>query len=146
MLVHNMGKSPGSPSAPPGQYETAPATAEDVLAVYESLLVTTRTMLAWARQGDWDALVERESRYVVDVEALVRLEQNVVFDEEQRIRKADLLELILGNDIKIRNQLLARRDELGAMIGVNRRKSSLNRTYGPADAPAAPADGPADDS
>ncbi|QIB64311.1 flagellar protein FliT [Kineobactrum salinum] len=141
-----MEKPPGSPGAPPGQRETAPATAEDVLAVYESLLVSTRTMLSRAKQGDWDALMERESRYVIDVEELVRLERNVVFDEQQRNRKADLLELILDNDIKIRNHLLARRDELGAMIGVNRRKSSLNRTYGPADAPAAPADGSADDS
>lgn len=141
MLVRDMVKPPGPPGAPPRQYDTRPVTADDVLAVYESLLVSTRAMLDWARQGEWDALVEREARYVVDVETLVRLEQDVAFDEEQSIRKADLLELILDNDIKIRNYLLARRDELGAMIGVNRRKSSLNRTYGPADAPAVPSDG-----
>ncbi|MBN7795819.1 flagellar protein FliT [Parahaliea mediterranea] len=109
-------------------------SAEDVLLVYESLLAATQSMLTLAREGDWSALLESESRYVVDVESLARIEAEVVLDKRQQARKAELLESILYNDVQIRKYLVARRDELGEKMGVSQRKRDLNRAYRPAGA------------
>lgn len=138
MLGINMGKPPGAPGA-------SSASAEDVLAVYESLLAATQVMLLQARAGDWDSLLEGESQYLVEVEALARMEQAAQFDESQQARKAELLETILENDVRVRNYLVARRKELGEMIGASQRKRNLNRAYTPARPVIDKADGPADD-
>lgn len=114
-----------------GQDGSASMTAEEILLVYESLLAATQAMLAQARESEWTALLEGESRYVVEVEALARREATVSFDESQTNRKAELLEGILENDLEIRRLLLVRRDELGEIIGVNQRKRDLNRAYHP---------------
>lgn len=121
-------------SKSPDRCSTASMSAEDVLMVYESLLAATQSMLTLAREGDWSALLESESRYVVDVESLARLETGVALDERQQTRKAELLERILYNDVQIRKHLVARRDELGEKLGVSQRRRDLNRAYRPAGA------------
>lgn len=104
---------------------------ELVLSAYQSLLETSSDMLALARAGDWAALVEQESDYLVQVERIRRMDAQQGLDEPRAARKAALLEQILEQDMEIRRHLVARRDELGELIGSSRRQQALNRAYGP---------------
>ena len=109
-------------------------TAEQVLLAYEALLARSGRMLDHVRHHDWDALVEEEAHYLVDVEQLSSREQDTVLDAPQRARKAQLLERILERDLEIRRCLVARREELAALIGTSKRKRDLRRSYGPQEA------------
>ncbi|MDN3524863.1 flagellar protein FliT [Halomonas sabkhae] len=110
--------------------DEAPASSAAVLDVYTSLLTRSESMLEAALAADWENLVAQETEYVQEVERLPTLDANVVLDEEARRHKAELLERILENDMEIRRHLIQRRDELGELIGVSRRKRDLQRTYG----------------
>lgn len=109
--------------------EPAASDAERLLAAYEALLERSSRMLAKAREEAWDALIEEESRYVLEVERLAREDQGQGLDPAQRERKASLLERILEQDMEVRRHLVARRDELGELIGNSRRKRDLERAY-----------------
>jgi flagellar protein FliT len=87
-------------------------------------------MLTLARSGEWEALVEQESRYLVQVERIRRMDAQQSLSGERAARKAALLEQILEQDMEIRQCLVSRRDELGRLIGNSRRQQSLNRAYG----------------
>ena len=91
-------------------------------------------MLDCVRRQDWDALMDEEAHYLVDVEQLSSREQDTALDPSQRARKAELLERILERDLEIRRCLVARRDELAGLIGTSRRKRDLRRSYGPQEA------------
>ncbi|GHC32957.1 flagellar protein FliT [Aidingimonas halophila] len=102
---------------------------EALISFYEGLLARSTRMLTQAREEDWDALIEEESQYVIDVERLSRIEGQDAMSQEQQARKDSLLERILEQDMEIRQRLIARRDELGQMIGTTRRQRDLHRTY-----------------
>ncbi|WP_157976561.1 flagellar protein FliT [Parahaliea mediterranea] len=104
-------------------------TGEEVLAVYESLVLMTRAMLELARSQRWEELIRQQARYVVEVETLRRQEKGLALDADQQAHKALMLETILGNDLAIRDLLLARRDEIGERLGTAQRRRSLNRVY-----------------
>ncbi|MBD3894459.1 flagellar protein FliT [Halomonas sp. ML-15] len=86
-------------------------------------------MLKLARDEAWGELIELQSRYVIEVERLSRMEQELVLDAPHRQRKAALLEAILERDREVRERLVARRDELGALIGTSQRRRDLSRAY-----------------
>lgn len=102
-----------------------------LLDAYEALLIRSSQMLDAAREADWDALIDQETGYVVDVERLRRLEAELPLDTSQASRKAELLERILAQDLEIRERLIERRDQLGSLIGSSRQKLALSRAYGP---------------
>lgn len=104
---------------------------ERLLSAYQSLLDTSSDMLALARAADWGALVEQESEYLVQVERIRRMDAEQSLDESRAAHKAALLEQILEQDMEIRRHLVARRDELGELIGSSRRQQAVNRAYGP---------------
>lgn len=108
----------------------SPASQQEVIAVYEALLARSELMLASAREADWTSLVDQEADYVQRVERLSRLEVEPSLDRASQMRKADLLERILENDLEVRRHLIQRRDELGELIGTSRRQQSLQRAYG----------------
>lgn len=101
-----------------------------VIAVYESLLRRSEQMLNFARLGDWSSLVMERSRYLVDLERISQHEKHVPLSEGDRLRRICLLERILELDAEIRSCLVARRDELGRLLSVSRRRLDLNRAYG----------------
>ena len=107
---------------------------EQVLLAYEALLARSGRMLDCVRRQDWEALVDEEAHYLVDVEQLSSREQDTALDPDQQARKAGLLERILERDLEIRRCLVARRDELAGLIGTTRRKRDLWRSYGPQEA------------
>lgn len=104
---------------------------ERLLSAYQSLFDTSSDMLALARAADWAALVEQESEYLVQVERIRRMDAQQSLDESRAAQKAALLEQILEQDMEIRRHLVARRDELGELIGSSRRQQAVNRAYGP---------------
>ncbi|MCC4310049.1 flagellar protein FliT [Alcanivorax marinus] len=112
----------------------ATITAEQVMRVYEGLARRTLRMETLAREGDWGALVEEESHYVVDVEWLARCESGACLSRAQQERKSAVLGMILEREQTILGCLLTRRDELNQLIGLSRRQRDLTRSYGPQEA------------
>ncbi|MFY0989113.1 flagellar protein FliT [Halomonas sp. C05BenzN] len=108
-----------------------PAAQETVIAAYEALLERSSEMLDSARSADWEALIDQESRYLVEVERLRHRETELPLDDPRGERKAELLERILEQDLEIRRRLVERRDELGRLIGSGRQQMALSRAYGP---------------
>ncbi|MCE8034506.1 MAG: flagellar protein FliT [Halomonas sp.] len=97
---------------------------------YVRLRQQVAIMLELARAGEWDALIERQSDYLQLVDRIRHLDQEAVLDDEQKRCKADLLEAILDDDLAIREQLMARRSELGHLMDTSRRQRDLHRSYG----------------
>lgn len=114
-----------------GDSATSAERQELLLAAYESLKSASGRMLASAEAGDWEALVEQESDYLVRVERIKRMDAQQPLDDDAAARKAALLEQILAQDMAIRRRLVERRDELGRLIGSSRRQQALSRAYGP---------------
>lgn len=104
--------------------------ADDIIARHERLLEQSRHMLELARLGQWDALVEEESRYIIAVEELMLREPPAGLPEVVQHRRAALLEQVLEHSAEIQRHLLARRDELSQLIADSRRKQDLDRAYG----------------
>ncbi|MFV8781622.1 flagellar protein FliT [Microbulbifer sp. SA54] len=105
-------------------------TPSRLLAAYANLLARSTRMLAWVREHDWFNLVEEQTCYAIEVESIAAAEANLDLDENERLRKAELLEQILAQDLEIRRRLRERQDQLQQLIGVNQRKRDLSRSYG----------------
>lgn len=112
--------------------ETAHSPSQQALLdAYAKLLVRVNHMRELANAEQWAELIEQRSNYVVLVEELRTLDVTVVLDAQGRQRKSELLEQILEHDVEIRRRLVARRDELGKLIGVTQRQRDLHRAYAP---------------
>lgn len=101
-----------------------------VLDGYVRLRQQVAVMLELARSGEWDALIERQSDYLQLADRLRQLDKEAVLDPQGLQRKAELLEAILADDLAIREQLMARRSELGHLMDTSRRQRDLHRSYG----------------
>ncbi|MBZ0331732.1 flagellar protein FliT [Halomonas sp. ANAO-440] len=108
----------------------ATTTARAVLEGYTQLRRQVAIMLELARAGEWDVLIERQSGYLQLADRLRELDKSAELDDEGVQRKAELLESILADDLAIREQLLARRNELGQLMDSSRRQRDLHRSYG----------------
>ncbi|MCE8014133.1 flagellar protein FliT [Billgrantia desiderata] len=108
----------------------AMSTARAVLDGYSQLRRQVAIMLELARAGEWDALIERQSGYLQLADRLRQLDKEAELNQAEVQLKADLLEAILADDLAIREQLLARRSELGQLMGASRRQRDLHRSYG----------------
>ncbi|MCC5883215.1 MAG: flagellar protein FliT [Halomonas sp.] len=108
----------------------AMTTTSAVLDGYAQLRQQVAIMLELAKAGEWDALIERQSDYLQLADRLRQLDKDAELDDEGMQRKAELLEAILADDLAIREHLLARRSELGQLMGNSRRQRELHRSYG----------------
>tara|TARA_B100000745_G_scaffold300244_1_gene253497 strand:- start:2802 stop:3224 length:423 start_codon:yes stop_codon:yes gene_type:complete len=114
----------------------APEAVRDIsqqtlLDAYEKLLVRVNDMHEFADAEQWAELIEQRSNYVMLVEELRELDAHVMLDAAGKQRKTELIEHILEHDVEIRRRLVARRDELGRLIGVTQRQRDLHRAYAP---------------
>lgn len=107
------------------------STPQALIEAYEGLLVHVTQMHELASAEQWVELIEQRTYYVKRVETLRELDSTVILDGPAKLRKAELLERILGFDVEIRRRLVARRDELGKLIGVSQRQRDLHRAYAP---------------
>lgn len=117
--------------------ETAQQT---LLEAYAKLLERATHMHELAKADQWTELIEQRTQYVMLVDELRELDRQVVLDASGRQRKSDLLERILEHDVEIRRRLVARRDELGKLIGVSQRQRDLHRAYAPQQGRSEPLD------
>lgn len=118
--------------------ETARENAQQALIdAYAKLLACVTKMHELAHAEQWAELIEQRTHYVMSVEALRKRDEETVLDDDGRKRKTELLESILEHDVEIRRRLVARRDELGKLIGVSQRQRSLHRAYAPQQGDAA---------
>ncbi|WP_444677490.1 flagellar protein FliT [Halomonas sp. E19] len=108
----------------------AMSTAGVVLDGYRRLREQVAAMLVLAETGDWDALIEQQADYLQLVDRLRQLDVEVTLGDDDMVRKAELLEAILTDDLAIREQLMARRSELGRLMDSGRRQRDLHRSYG----------------
>lgn len=107
-----------------------PARQQELLSAYDRLRRRSEKMLTYARDANWEALIELQSGYIAEVETLHRIEDGeVVLDQAARGRKADLLKQIIDQDREIRELLVDRRRELTQMILGSRQQLALARTY-----------------
>ncbi|MCC5901320.1 MAG: flagellar protein FliT [Halomonas sp.] len=106
-------------------------TQQALLEAYAELLDRATHMHELANAEQWPELIEQRSHYVTLVEELRALDQQVILDAVSKSRKAELLEGILEHDVEIRRRLVARREELGKLIGVSQRQRDLHRAYAP---------------
>ncbi|MBK1703300.1 flagellar protein FliT [Halochromatium glycolicum] len=103
---------------------------QDLLLAYEALLGCSAQVLEAARAADWEALIERQSDYLAQVETVQRLDDGQVpLDEQALERKAELLASLLEQDEEIRQRLIDRRHELSRLIIDSRQQQALSRTY-----------------
>jgi len=115
---------------------SASITAHDnaqqtLIDTYAALLDSVMHMHQLADNGQWAELIEQRTHYVMLVEKLRELDASVTLDASAQQYKAELLEAILEQDVEIRQQLIARRDELGRLINVSQRQRNLHRAYAP---------------
>ncbi|WP_181872711.1 flagellar protein FliT [Billgrantia montanilacus] len=114
---------------------------EAVIAGYVELQKQVAAMLELVHGGEWETLIERQADYLQLAERLRRLDAEVPLADADAARKAELLESILVDDLSIREQLMARRDELGQLLDSSRRQRDLHRSYGrQASSVASPSD------
>lgn len=109
---------------------TMPPDQARVIAGYEQLQTHVAGMRELAQAADWAALIAQQQRYLALVDRLKALDADVMLDGGAAARKAELLAVVLADDRAIREHLVARRDELGQLIGASRRQRDLNRSYG----------------
>lgn len=107
------------------------ASQQAVLTSYEALLSRVEHMHELANAEQWAELIDQRTHYVILVEQLRDLDATIMLDAASQQRKAELLERILEHDVDIRRRLVARRDELGKLIGVSQRQRDLHRAYTP---------------
>lgn len=96
---------------------------------YRQLLDVSSLMLSHARRQEWDALIQCEARYVVELDQARLLDGRLDPSETERHDKLALLEQILEQDAETRRLLDARRDELSLLIGSSRRQHALGQAY-----------------
>ncbi len=101
------------------------SAAPKLLESYELLLQQSLRMVELARSGDWSGLLLEKSRCLIDVEKLRQCDAQPGLDTQGQRRKLELLEQILELDAEIRSRLVARRDELGELIGLSRTRAPV---------------------
>lgn len=106
------------------------AVGQQQLLAYEALSRCSARMLEAARQADWETLIELQSEYLGQVEALQQSDDaDAALDQGEREHKAKLLRVLLDQDREIRERLVARREQLSQMIVGSRQQQNLSRTY-----------------
>lgn len=104
--------------------------SQEVISLYETVAVITDQMLAAARQGDWDRLVELETRCASHVETLRRGEAPVALTGESRLRKVQIINKILADDREIRNLTEPWMTQLSRMMNSAGTERKLSQAYG----------------
>jgi flagellar protein FliT len=89
--------------------------ASAALELYEAIGAASAKMLAAARAGDWDGLIEAEARCAALV-AEARARPPAPLPEHERRRKGEILRRVLADDAEIRRHLQPQLARLEAML------------------------------
>lgn len=103
---------------------------QQLLSAYQQIQTLSEQMIALAKAGQWDTLVEMELTYVGAVEKTAQMvaisELSMALQEILRYK----LQQILSNETELKRLLQLRMDELMVLIGQSTRQSVVNSTYG----------------
>ena len=100
-----------------------------ILVTYESISRITKQMLAAARDGDWDTLVQRERDCSGLFARLVGGEDDRPRSAEFQCRKAELIRTVLDDDAEIRLLVEPWLNQLSALIGHTGHQRQLAQAY-----------------
>ncbi|WP_307189409.1 flagellar protein FliT [Massilia timonae] len=103
---------------------------DDILSLYESVSTLSGDMLVAAQAGEWDQLVELETRCASQVQALRAGESATVLSAERRERKVAMIRKILADDRAIRDLTSPWMAKLGAMMQSTGAERRLANAYG----------------
>lgn len=103
---------------------------DEVISMYESVCELTGKMLAAAQSGNWDDLVELESRCANHVQVLRDGEAMARLTGERRSRKVAIIQKILAHDRAIRDLTSPWMAKLGAMMQSTGAERRLVAAYG----------------
>lgn len=104
-------------------------TSNEILATYEALSELTGTMLAAARQGEWDHLAALEQRCQGYVGSLMQAAPVRMNESEQRTQ-VSIIRAILQNDAQIRALAEPRLHELQQRLSMTRAGQRGVEAYG----------------
>jgi flagellar protein FliT len=104
--------------------------SQEVISLYESVADITEQMLAAARTGDWELLVELETRCSSQVEIIKSTEPRVALTGVVRDRKVKIIRKILEDDREIRNITEPWMAQLSTLMNSAGTERKLARAYG----------------
>ena len=102
----------------------------DYFARYEAIAVVSSRMLSAARRALWAELMELQEEYRALVDALRDVDAGVSLDEQDRLRKYDLIRQILADDAAIRDLLNPSVARLSAFFSARRPANVLKELFG----------------
>ncbi|WP_314438052.1 flagellar protein FliT [Massilia timonae] len=103
---------------------------DDILSLYESVSSLSGDMLAAAQAGEWDQLVELETRCASQVQILRAGESATPLNAERRAHKVAMIRKILADDREIRDLTSPWMAKLGAMLQSSGAERRLANAYG----------------
>lgn len=104
---------------------------QEVISLYETVAGITDRMLAAARIGDWDLLVQLESECTSQVEILKRNDQrDQSLTPTAREKKTRIIRKILEDDRQIRDITQPWMAQLSVMMNSTGTERKLSQTYG----------------
>jgi flagellar protein FliT len=105
-------------------------SAEQLFGRYEAIAQVVSQMLGAAREDKWTVLIELQKEYSALVDSLRPIDAGFVLDEQQRVRKHELIRRILSDDAAIRELATPRLARLSALLASSRHTQALNEMYG----------------
>jgi flagellar protein FliT len=102
---------------------------EMVLSTYEGIARITAQMLAAARSGEWDALVQLERKCSALFSGLMSSEENRPRSVDFQRRKAGLIRRVLDDDAEIRLLVEPWLAQLSTLIGHTGKQRRLSEAY-----------------
>ena len=101
----------------------------ELLSCYEAILSGSSKMLALAKAGEWDKLVEAEQERIQLLEKLKTYQPKALLDAYSEAKRSELIQLILSTDEETQRLSLIWMEELEGLIGSLSVEKKLNQAY-----------------
>lgn len=104
--------------------------SRDLLERYDEMWRLSQQMLEFARQGDWDRLIELEQSRAAIGESLAAREDESLWRPAEREKKRALIRSILDADTEIKALTQSWMGELQEILGSIDTEKKLHKAYG----------------
>lgn len=102
----------------------------DYFARYEAIAAVSSRMLIAARDALWNELMELQEEYRTLVDTLRDVDSGLSLDEQERLRKYDLIRQILADDAAIRDLVNPSVARLSAFFSARRSAHVRKELFG----------------
>jgi len=102
----------------------------DYFARYEAIAFVSSRMLSAARRALWSELTELQEEYRALIDTLRDVDAGISLDEQDRLRKYDLIRQILADDAAIRDLVNPSVARLSAFFSARRPAHVLKELFG----------------